>query len=259
MTQPPLRPDDLAVVERIFRAVSEEHRARVVLERKGRDKEFFFQNWFTSVLENQGIAFDEPQRNAYPDYRLVHAPVGVELKGLELPGREATFDCNSQPPRGMHNGRTVFYIFGRYESTEQRELSLVDLCMFHGDLLDPHGWYRHQNRSFWGFGAFGDIQIRDRKMYVARTPYSILSGIKSQCTLILPSVYAAPGLCHVGGFVRREADHMITGYEFDMLSNTLTTKTRPNPNAGHEYAFSVYTVDRPSRDLSIGLLDNSED
>ncbi len=42
--------------------------------------------------------------------------MGYEVKGLGWPGREANYDCNSQVPRGIHNGRTIYYVFGRYPS-----------------------------------------------------------------------------------------------------------------------------------------------
>ena len=51
---------------------------------------------------------------SYPDFRLVASTDGFEVKGLAYPGREANYDCNSQVPSGSHNGRTIFYIFGRY-------------------------------------------------------------------------------------------------------------------------------------------------
>ncbi len=60
-------------------------------------------------------------RNAYPDFRLVHAPLGFELKGLQFPGRVATYDSNSQIPCGYHNGRDIIYVFGRYPSEPLHE------------------------------------------------------------------------------------------------------------------------------------------
>ena len=70
------------------------------------DKEFHFQNWFQSRLNELEATYDAPARNSYPDFRLVHCPEGYEVKGLAYPGREATYDANSQMPSGFHNGRS---------------------------------------------------------------------------------------------------------------------------------------------------------
>jgi hypothetical protein len=45
---------------------------------------------------------------------MVSTTGGYELKGLAYPGRDASFDSNSQVPSGFHNGRTIYYVFGRY-------------------------------------------------------------------------------------------------------------------------------------------------
>ncbi len=79
-----------------------------------KDKEFHFQNWFQKRLEALGVFFDASGRNTYPDFRMVNSPDGFEVKGLAWPGRERDYDCNSQVPSGFHNGRQIFYVFGRY-------------------------------------------------------------------------------------------------------------------------------------------------
>jgi hypothetical protein len=84
-------------------------RANVLIARPSKqDKEFHFQNWFKSRLDDLHIDYDEPGRNTYPDFRLVHTAVGFELKGLAYPGRDKNYDSNSQIPRGRHHGRTRF-------------------------------------------------------------------------------------------------------------------------------------------------------
>ena len=45
---------------------------------------------------------------------MVATTEGYELKGLAYPGRDVNFDSNSQVPSGHHNGRTIYYVFGRY-------------------------------------------------------------------------------------------------------------------------------------------------
>jgi len=104
----------------IFKACVEAIRVGELIEREGRgDKEFHFQNWFEKRLTRMGLHFDKPGRNTYPDFRLVHSAEGYELKGLAYPGREASYDSNSQVPCGEHNGRQVYYVFGRYPSNPE--------------------------------------------------------------------------------------------------------------------------------------------
>jgi hypothetical protein len=45
---------------------------------------------------------------------MVNEPLGIELKGLQYPGRITNYDSNSQVPTGDHNGRTIYYVFGKY-------------------------------------------------------------------------------------------------------------------------------------------------
>ena len=74
------------------------------------DKEFHFQNWFKARLEEAGQNFEVGGRNSYPDFRMVAATDGYEVKGLAYPGRDASFDSNSQVPTGFHNGRTISFL-----------------------------------------------------------------------------------------------------------------------------------------------------
>jgi hypothetical protein len=62
---------------------------------------------FVGRLAMLKLNYDPPARNTYPDFRLVAVTIGFELKGMEFPGRIADFDCNSQVPAGLHNGRTI--------------------------------------------------------------------------------------------------------------------------------------------------------
>lgn len=79
-----------------------------------KDKEFHFQNWFQERLRNLALHFESSGRNTYPDFCLVEYAEGYEIKGLAWPGRERDYDSNSQVPTGYHNGRQIFYVFGRY-------------------------------------------------------------------------------------------------------------------------------------------------
>ncbi|GHH04689.1 hypothetical protein [Comamonas sp. JC664] len=214
-----------------------------------KDKEYHFQNWFEQRLAAVNIDFDDAGRNSYPDYTLVTHPEGYELKALAYPGREATFDSNSQVPTGKHKGRTVFYVFGRYPTEvakAEREYPLIDLVLCHGDFLNADHTYLHKNRSFRGFGSYGDLMVRDRKMYVAPTPFALLEGVTSLPTLIIPADYTPDRrFQQVGRFTRVEVDQLVVGYEFDLKTNQIQAKYAPNPSAGKAHEFIAY---RPTGD-----------
>ena len=231
---------------RIFEGCVRAIRDGKLIERAGRkDKEFHFQNWFAQRLQELELHYDSPGRNAYPDFCLVHSAEGYELKGLAYPGRSANYDCNSQIPRGEHNGRQIFYVFGRYpKEPDGNRYPVLDFVVCHGEFLNADNDYVHENKSFKGFGSYGDILVRDRKMYVAPTPFALVEGVAHQRTFIVPADYAVEDpLVRVGEVVRREVDRAVVAYEFDLRSNRIATTTVPNPNAGLEHAFSVYRME----------------
>lgn len=217
-----------------------------------KDKEFHFQNWFQKRLEALRIHFEGSGRNTYPDFSLVEYPEGYEIKGLAWPGRERDYDSNSQVPTGYHNGRQIFYVFGRYpadltlypeESEGRRKYPVVDLVICHGDFLNIDHSYVHKNKSFKGFGTYGDIMIRDRKMYVAPTPFALTEGTTGLMTLILPEgMKRDPRYQEVGRLARLEADSLIVGYTFDLRTNDLRAEHILNPNAGTEHRFVAYRL-----------------
>lgn len=220
-------------------------RSNVLIEREGRnDKEFHFQNWFKSRLNDLSEHYDEPGRNTYPDFKLVRYTEGYELKGLAYPGRVADYDCNSQLPCGEHNGRQVFYVFGRYPAKpDGNRYPVLDLVVCHGSFLNADNTYEHSNKSFRGFGSYGDILVRDRKMYVAPTPFALADGAAHHRTLILPEHAPVDNdLVAIGVMTRREVERMVVAYNFDLRSNTLTTELVPNPNAGREHIFKAYRM-----------------
>ena len=220
------------------------------------DNEFHFQNWFEDRLCDSKILYDKSGRNAYPDFTLVEFTEGYEIKGLAWPGRESTYDCNSQVPTGYHNGREIFYVFGRYPKSEdaRTEYPVIDLVFCHGDFLNADHEYVHKNRSVKGFGSYGDIMIRDRKMYVAPTPFAIADGLTGTRTLLAPSTWNAPeGLKKVGDIVRTEADNLVVSYEFDLKTNTISAKTVPNPASGKKHGFVAYRVESDS-DKPVSLI-----
>ena len=178
----------------------------------------------------RAIHYDPPARNSYPDFKLVAVAEGYEIKGLAYPGREATYDSNSQVPRGFHNGRTIFYLFGRYpDSPLETDYPVIDFVMCHGSFLNADHAYVHQNKSLRGFGSYGDIMIRDRKMYVSPTPYALTTGTTAQRTLIIPKTTPLdPRMVIVGELVRIESDTLLAGYTFDLQTNTILPQRLPD-------------------------------
>jgi len=169
---------------------------------------------------------------------------GYELKGLAYPGRDASFDSNSQAPSGFHNGRTIYYVFGRYpKKPDGKTYPVLDLVVSHGDFLNADHEYVHKNKSVKGFGSYGDILIRDRKMYVVPTPFRLVDGAAHKQALILPAaVEPGRGFLQVGELRRVEAPHLIVGYSFKLNANEIVPKTIPNPGAGREHAFRAWRL-----------------
>jgi len=228
-----------------FLAMARAAQSGVLIVRANRqDKEFHFQNWVESRLSDAELRHDGSGRNTYPDFTLVDWPEGYEVKGLAWPGRESNYDSNSRVPSGEHNGRQVFYVFGRYPANvEENEYPLVDLVVCHGDFLNANHDYVHKNRNFKGFGSYGDIMVRDRKMYVAPTPFALTQGTTGQQTLIVPTgIGVKDDLEAVGELVRTETEDIVIGYEFDLTTNELTPKLAPNPSAGKRHAFTAYRM-----------------
>ena len=236
----------MSLVCAVFRECVRAMRDGILIEREGRhDKEFHFQNWLKSRLDGVGENYDEPGRNTYPDFRLVRHAEGYEVKGLAYPGRDADYDCNSQIPCGEHNGRQVFYVFGRYPARPDGDrYPVLDLVICHGSFLNADSTYVHQNKSFRGFGSYGDILVRDRKMYVAPTPFALADGTAHRRTLILPAnMPVDDDLVQIERLTRREVDRIVVAYNFDLRSNELATTLVPNPTAGTEHVFQAYRLE----------------
>lgn len=217
-----------------------------------KDKEFHFQNWFQKRLQILGVHFEGSGRNTYPDFCLVKHAEGYETKGLAWPGRERDYDSNSQVPSGYHNGRQIFYVFGRYPADlspypdaggGRRQYPVVDLVVCHGDFLNADHEYIHKNKSVKGFGTYGDIMIRDRKMYVAPTPFALTEGTTGLMTLVVPdSVAPDSRFALVGYLTRTEADNLVVGYSFDLRTNNIRAEMIPNPSAGAQHKFAAYRL-----------------
>lgn len=230
----------LDIVQACFQAV---RKGTLIRRESTKDKEFHFQNWFQDRLKDLNVIFDLGGRNLYPDFKLVHELVGFEIKGLAYPGRETTYDSNSQVPSGRYNDRDIYYVFGRYPKDAEIEYPVIDLIICHGDFLNAEHDYVHKNKSIKGFGTYGDILIRDRKMYVAPSPFGLTLGTTSQRTLILPSnMLVDDRFVCIGDLTRVEADKVVVGYEFDLTTNTLTPKLVDNPTARKEHYFKAYRL-----------------
>lgn len=262
----------LDVFQRCVEAVQQGELIELV---SAKDKEFHFQNWFQRRLESLNLFFEASGRNTYPDFRMVNSADGFEVKGLAWPGRERDYDCNSQVPSGFHNGRQVFYVFGRYPadlsqySTQiggRRCYPVIDLVICHGDFLNADREYIHKNKSVKGFGSYGDIMIRDRKMYVAPTPFALTEGTTGLMTLILPEHTEIDGrFQEVGKLVRVETSELVVGYKFDLRTNELIADKAPNPTAGSAHCFKAYRlIGQTTKSVSmsiapVGLIDQGED
>mgnify|MGYP000320659694 CR=1 FL=1 len=247
-------------VFKVFSVCTDAINKGVLIKRVSRsDKEFHFQNWFENRLKGTQLCFDKNGRNKYPDFNLVEYPEGYEVKGLAYPGRESTYDCNSQVPTGYHNGRNIFYVFGRYPQSEQseKEYPVIDMVVCHGDFLNADHNYVHKNKSVKGFGSYGDIMIRDRKMYVAPTPFAIAQGLAGTSTLLVPASWQAPKTMKaVGNITRKEASALVVGYEFDLKKNQITPKKIKNPQAGKEHRFTAYRP-KSNSDNPVTLIDET--
>ena len=229
----------------VFKHCVEAIRTGSLIERVSKtDKEYHFQNWFMARLKETGLNFEMGGRNSYPDFRMVATTEGYELKGLAYPGRDASFDSNSQVPSGIHNGRTIFYVFGRYPKEPDGDTyPVLDLVICHGDFLNADHEYKHANKSVKGFGSYGDLLIRDRKMYVVPTPFRLVEGVAHQQTLILPAdVEVGKEYIMVGVLSRREAAELIVGYSFNLQTNDLFPQKVPNPGAGREHVFHAWRL-----------------
>ncbi len=236
---------DASTILTVFQKCADAIRDNKLIRRESKqDKEFHFQNWVRTRLDESKYNYEIGGRNSYPDFRIVSVTDGYEVKGLAYPGREVNYDCNSQVPAGFHNGRSIYYIFGRYPAEpDGNTYPVLDLVICHGDFLNADHEYVHKNKSVKGFGSYGDIMIRDRKMYVAPTPFGLATGLAHTQTLILPTSFSlSKNFKLMGKFVRKETDKLIIGYTFDLKNNVISPKTVSNPNNGKEHAFHAWRL-----------------
>ncbi|MGB8191988.1 MAG: hypothetical protein WCF67_08720 [Chitinophagaceae bacterium] len=247
------------MVDVLFIKCIEAIKGMILIERESSsDKEFHFQNWVRDRIQSTGFDFDAPGRNSFPDFRMVKSPIGFEVKGLAYPGRDKNYDGNSQAPKGYHNSRSIFYVFGRYpKRPDGKKYPVIDLIICHGSFLNADSEYIHKNKNIKGFGAYGDIMIRDRKMYVIPTPYSLADGLAHNYTLILPQdeKLGQDFVC-VGKLIRKEADTLIGSYSFNLQTNEISITSIDNPNAGKEHEFKAWRLKgMPGEEIKMRSLD----
>lgn len=244
------RYNDLAPEVQVFLSLAHGyHNAVPIVRATAQDKEFHFQNWVRSRIAQSGLRFEPQGRHGYPDFVLSDHAAGFEVKGLSVnpvtgAGRVNDFDCNSQLPLAEHDGRKVFYIFGRYPLVNDTEYMVTDLVLCSASFLNTETVNTNENQSFRGAGSYGDILIRDRRMFVCRTPYGLANGTKNQATMILErtNLVMPPPLVTAGELERREAEKLVAGYSFDLQTNELTSKSVPNPSAGRVHRFTAFKI-----------------
>jgi hypothetical protein len=130
---------------------------------------------------------------------------------------------------------------------------VLDFVICHGNFLNARHDYIHKNKSFRGFGSYGDILVRDRKMYVAPTPFGLLDGIDRQVTLLLLADEKVDERFQLVGEVERvETQKMVAKYTFDLQTNELTTSEVDNPTAGTVHRFRAYRLkDAPATEVKM--------
>jgi hypothetical protein len=110
-------------------------------------------------------------------------------------------------------------------------------------MILARGTAKISNVPFSSIGSYGDILVRDRKMYVAPTPFALAEGTAHRCTLILPEGHEVDAdLGEVDTLVRCEVDQVVVAYNFDLRMNEIATNHVPNPNAGRRHVFKAYRV-----------------
>jgi hypothetical protein len=82
--------------------------------------------------------------------------------------------------------------------------------------------------------------IRDRKMYVAPTPFALTTGTTGLKTLIVPEEFENDSRYkEVGKLVRIETDLITIGYNYNLKNNEITPIKTINPNVGREHHFKA--------------------
>jgi hypothetical protein len=133
------------------------------------------------------------------------------------------------------------------------------LVLCHGDFLNADHEYVHKNKAVRGFGSYGDILIRDRKMYVVPTPFALARSLAHFFTLIMPDEDTpGPDFDMIGELLRIEAADLVVSYRFDLRTNDLTPDTVPNPHAGREHRFRAWRLKGEGGDRKVEMTPRPE-
>jgi hypothetical protein len=224
-----------------------------------------FQNWFEDSLRHAGLRNRRLGKNSWPDFVLEDFDEGYELKGLIVGkgGRWRDFDANSRLPKGTHEGRQIFYVFGRYPRVGGPQgVSLSDLVICEGSFLSREGQLVHKNTSVDGAGSYGDMLIRIRKMFVPRTPFRTVSGTIGHRTLIVPASMATDldddtRLQRVGQLERVETAEHVERIKIDLAVPGMHVERTANAYAGNVHRFVAYRragLPGPSVEMAIAAV-----
>ncbi|MFJ6674494.1 hypothetical protein ACIQMJ_25620 [Actinosynnema sp. NPDC091369] len=241
----------------IFSACQRAVAEKIPTSRPANDKEFHFQNWVYDRITEAGYRSSSAGRNTYPDFSIDGTDEAYEVKGITVGSRERDFDSNSALPSGVHQGRQVFYVFGRYDNDKVGGENPVvhDIVIVHGSFLNAGQGFVAANRSLRVLGSYGDILLRDRKMYAPYTPYKLLGGVRDECTLVLPSTEEMPaGFTAVGQFDRIETDQIPIGYKADLKADTLVGEFESNPSSGVVHSFVAYRTQASGSTTPVDLV-----
>lgn len=223
-----------------------------MLPRSKDDKEYFPQDWFAARVAAVGLPQAAQGRNSYPDFWVgdaAHSPrEGFEVKSLAFAnGRPARsdFDSNSTIPSGQKHGHDVFLVFFLYTGSGANPRPVHSLTIAHADLInaDHAVAAAHLNEGVQGFGTFGEGFIRNRKMYVFPTPYTIDPSGLSRCRLIVPAAWAVNDgrLQKVGTLNRVVAGTELSSYHIHLDGVTPAASiTHPRADAGKVHSFDVF-------------------
>lgn len=219
--------------------------------RSASDKEYFAQDWIALQLDELGWTYSISGRNTYPDFWVGEEGqdqrFGVEVKSLGFVKKPARkdFDTNSTIPGGEKEGRPVYTAFFLYTGAGADPRHIHSLCMLHGDFLNAERDFIHENKAVKGFGSYGDAFIRDRKMYVFKTPFTILPDLVGKLTLVVPAgsslTPTTPTLQRMTSIERTFVRERVKGYRADLVRNVVSPEMERAPRAREILSFEVYS------------------
>lgn len=265
-----------------------------------KDKEFAAQSWVGEMMRRALTKAGAPKRvmkelgrNSYPDFVVTVTgedksySEGYEVKSLAHPGRKDDFDANSQVPRKNTRCKVgkkvtelqhVFYVFIRYQNLSDdspngsSKITIFDVIIAHHSLFNQASPYELKNKSIVGFGSYGDIKIRVRKMYIVPTPYKILSDqlgkefeeimSKHKAILVLPrevaehlkesSPESVEKLFLLKSLNRKEAKKVLTSYTDNLVTGEVKPEYEQRDKWVREHEFTIFAINGEAFQISGG-------